>query len=83
MVTFSVKDTGIGIAPENLNRIFEEFGQIDNPLQSRVKGTGLGLPLTKKLAQLLGGSVYVQSEPGMGSTFLVDIPRMLAARWTT
>jgi signal transduction histidine kinase/ActR/RegA family two-component response regulator len=76
MVTFWVKDTGIGIAPENLNRIFEEFGQIENPLQTRVKGTGLGLPLTKKLAQLLGGSVSVQSEPGLGSTFSVDIPRV-------
>jgi signal transduction histidine kinase len=76
VVTFSVKDSGIGIAPENLNRVFEEYGQIDNPLQNRVKGTGLGLPLTRKLAQLLGGSVSVQSETGVGSTFSVAIPRM-------
>jgi signal transduction histidine kinase/CheY-like chemotaxis protein len=76
VVTFSVKDSGIGIAPENLNRVFDEYGQIDNPLQNRVKGTGLGLPLTRKLAQLLGGSVSVQSETGVGSTFSVAIPRM-------
>ena len=76
VVTFSVKDSGIGIAPENLDRVFEEYGQIDNPLQNRVKGTGLGLPLTRKLAQLLGGSVSVQSETGVGSTFSVAIPRM-------
>jgi signal transduction histidine kinase len=76
MVTFAVKDSGIGIAPENLNRIFEEFGQIDNPIQNRVKGTGLGLPLTRKLAHLLGGSVSVHSQPGVGSTFVVDIPGM-------
>jgi signal transduction histidine kinase len=75
MVTFSVKDSGIGIAPENLVRVFEEYGQIDNPLQSRVKGTGLGLPLTRKLAQLLGGDVSVESELGMGSTFSVEIPQ--------
>jgi signal transduction histidine kinase/CheY-like chemotaxis protein len=76
VVTFSVKDSGIGIAPENLNRVFEEYGQIDNPLQNRVKGTGLGLPLTRKLAQLLGGSVSVQSETGVGSTFSVAIPSL-------
>ncbi|HEX3450771.1 MAG TPA: ATP-binding protein [Isosphaeraceae bacterium] len=76
VVTFSVKDSGIGIAPENLNRVFEEYGQIDNPLQNRVKGTGLGLPLTRKLAQLLGGSVSVQSDTGVGSTFSVAIPRV-------
>jgi signal transduction histidine kinase/CheY-like chemotaxis protein len=76
MITFSVKDTGIGIAPENLNRVFEEYGQIDNPLQNRVKGTGLGLPLTRKLAELLDGSVRVQSEIGVGSTFSVEIPTM-------
>jgi signal transduction histidine kinase len=74
MITFSVKDTGIGIAPENLNRVFEEYGQIDNPLQNRVKGTGLGLPLTRKLAELLDGSVRVQSDIGVGSTFSVEIP---------
>jgi signal transduction histidine kinase/CheY-like chemotaxis protein len=76
VVTFSVKDSGIGIAPENLNRVFEEYRQIDSPMQNRVKGTGLGLPLTRKLAQLLGGSVAVESEVGVGSTFSADIPTL-------
>ena len=76
MVIFSVKDTGIGIAADDLDRIFEEFGQIENPLQKRVKGIGLGLPLTRKLAQLLGGNVSVESEPGVGSTFFAVIPRV-------
>lgn len=74
-VTFSVTDTGIGIAPENRERIFEEFAQIDSPLQRRVKGTGLGLPLCKRLAELLGGYVEVSSQPRAGSKFTATIPR--------
>jgi len=73
-VIFSVHDTGIGIAPEDQETIFQEFTQLENPLQKRVKGTGLGLPLCKKLAQLLGGSVSVQSTLGVGSTFSTVIP---------
>ncbi|HWC97527.1 MAG TPA: ATP-binding protein [Candidatus Sulfopaludibacter sp.] len=73
-VIFSVSDTGIGIAPENLERIFQEFAQIDSPSQRRTKGTGLGLPLARKLAELLGGSVRVDSVPGQGSTFYASIP---------
>ena len=73
-VVFAVADTGIGIAPEDQEIIFEEFTQIAHPLQQRVKGTGLGLPLCKKLAQLLGGSVAVRSAPGVGSTFSTTIP---------
>jgi signal transduction histidine kinase/DNA-binding response OmpR family regulator len=73
-VAFSVADTGIGIAPEDQGRIFEEFSQLDNPIQKQVKGTGLGLPLCRKLAQLLGGSVEVSSQVGIGSTFVATIP---------
>ena len=73
-VIFSVADTGIGIAREDQGRIFDEFTQIDSPLQRKVKGTGLGLPLARKLANLLGGEVWLQSEPGTGSTFYVSIP---------
>jgi signal transduction histidine kinase/CheY-like chemotaxis protein len=73
-VVFAVTDTGIGIAPEDQEIIFEEFTQIAHPLQQRVKGTGLGLPLCKKLAELLGGSVAVRSAPGVGSTFSATIP---------
>ena len=74
MIVFSVADTGIGIAAENQERIFEEFTQIDHPLQEKQKGTGLGLPLTRKLASLLGGRVRVESELGVGSTFYAEIP---------
>jgi signal transduction histidine kinase len=76
-VTFSVADTGIGIAPEHLRTLFEDFAQVRSPLQQRLRGTGLGLSLSKKLAELLGGSVDVQSEPGQGSVFTVTIPVQL------
>ena len=56
-MTIAVADTGIGIKPEDHSRIFEEFSQLDSPIQRRVKGTGLGLPLCRKLAFLLGGEV--------------------------
>jgi signal transduction histidine kinase len=74
VIRFCVADTGIGVAPEDQERIFEEFTQIENPLQTRQKGTGLGLPLTRKLATLLGGAVGVKSVLGAGSTFWADIP---------
>jgi CheY-like chemotaxis protein len=73
-VALSVCDTGIGIAPEDVDSIFQDFVQIDHPIQRRVKGTGLGLPLSKKLAVFLGGSVEVESTPGEGSTFTLRIP---------
>ena len=73
-VRFTVADTGIGIAAEDLEAVFEEFRQIDNPLQRQQRGTGLGLPLTRKLATLLGGRVGVQSQPNVGSTFFAEIP---------
>jgi signal transduction histidine kinase len=73
-MAFFVSDTGIGIPPEDQERIFEEFTQIENPLQKRIKGTGLGLPLCRRLAALLGGRVELKSEPGIGSTFVAVIP---------
>jgi signal transduction histidine kinase/CheY-like chemotaxis protein len=73
-IMFCVADTGLGIAPEDQELIFEEFTQVDNPRQGLQKGTGLGLPLTRKLATLLGGRVGVRSSPGVGSTFWAEIP---------
>ncbi|GLS22995.1 sensor histidine kinase [Labrys miyagiensis] len=73
-VLFAVQDTGLGIATEHHLTIFQEFSQLDNPLQGRIKGTGLGLPLSKKFADLLGGEVYVESALGEGSTFFLALP---------
>ena len=73
-IVFTVEDTGIGIAVADQQRIFDEFSQIDHPLQRRIKGTGLGLPLSKRLAELLGGRIWVESQLAIGSTFHVELP---------
>lgn len=73
-VRFAVSDTGIGIPQEMHDKLFEDFIQIDSPLQKRLRGTGLGLSLCKRYAALLGGRVGVESQPGLGSTFYVEIP---------
>jgi signal transduction histidine kinase/CheY-like chemotaxis protein len=73
-VQFTVEDTGIGIPPEHHEDIFREFSQVENPLQEKHRGTGLGLPLCRNLTMLLGGTIWLESEPGRGSTFFVRIP---------
>jgi CheY-like chemotaxis protein len=78
IVEFTVADTGIGIAPADQETIFREFTQIENPLQQKSKGTGLGLPLTARLVDLLGGKLTLESEVGKGSTFRAAIPRVHA-----
>ena len=80
-VTFCVRDTGIGIAAEDIELIFQEFGQVAHRLQGRVKGTGLGLPLSRKLAELMGGTIAVESTPGEGSAFMVTLPRCYQSPW--
>lgn len=71
---FRVRDTGIGISPDNQKKLFREFVQIDSALQRKTKGTGLGLALSKRMANLLAGDILVQSEVGKGSQFTVIVP---------
>ncbi len=78
MIDFFVADTGIGIAREDREKIFEEFVQIESELQAKGEGTGLGLPLSKRLTELLGGTISVESEVGSGSTFQVRLPVRLS-----
>ena len=73
-IQFSVIDTGIGIAPEDLGRLFQPFVQLDSALNRQYDGTGLGLTLVQKLTDLHGGSVEVESEPGKGSRFTIYLP---------
>jgi signal transduction histidine kinase len=78
-VEFAVSDTGIGIAREHLPSLFSDFVQIDTRIQKRLRGTGLGLSLAKKFAELLGGTIGVTSEQGRGSRFFVAIPTQYKA----
>ena len=78
VVRFTVWDTGIGIAPENARKLFHAFTQIDSGLTRAQEGTGLGLALVAKLAELHGGSVALESGPGQGSRFIVTLPQIAA-----
>jgi PAS domain S-box-containing protein len=73
-VEVSIKDTGIGIAPEHHQSIFEKFGQVGDVLKDRPKGTGLGLPICKKFIENYGGKIWVESELGQGSIFIFTLP---------
>ncbi|MFA6457446.1 MAG: response regulator, partial [Bacteroidota bacterium] len=74
MIKIAVIDSGIGIEPHNLGKIFEEFSQVDSSHSRKYQGTGLGLPIARRLAQLLGGDLTVDSTVGKGSTFTLTIP---------
>jgi signal transduction histidine kinase len=73
-ITFAVRDTGPGIAPEHQQRIFESFSQVDASINRKYGGTGLGLAISKTLAQQMGGSLWVESEVGHGATFCFTLP---------
>ncbi len=80
---FEVEDTGIGIAPEDLPRLFVEFQQLDDSFSKKHQGTGLGLALTRRLVEAQGGSVGVRSAPGVGSVFHLVLPRVHSAQSST
>src|SRR6185503_631754 len=73
LIQFSVIDNGMGIAPEDLQRLFQPFVQVDSGLNRQQEGTGLGLALVQKLTDLHGGSVEVESEVGKGSRFTINL----------
>jgi signal transduction histidine kinase len=74
VVTIAISDTGIGIAPEDQAAVFEEFRQVGLDDARKHEGTGLGLTLAKKLVELHGGRIWVQSQVGQGSTFTFSLP---------
>jgi signal transduction histidine kinase len=73
-VVYRVEDTGIGIPEEMHQQVFDEFRQVDGSTTRRYGGSGLGLSLARRLAQVLGGDIFVDSVPGEGSTFRVELP---------
>jgi len=77
LITFSVWDTGIGIAAEDISKLFQPFVQLDSKLSRQYQGAGLGLALVYRLTELHGGSVMVESEPNMGSRFTITLPHSL------
>ncbi|BAY26448.1 hypothetical protein NIES2100_62640 [Calothrix sp. NIES-2100] len=74
LLIISVTDTGIGIAPENIDKLFQPFVQLDSGLNRRYEGSGLGLVLVKRIVEQHGGNVWIQSEVGKGSCFTIEIP---------
>jgi CheY-like chemotaxis protein len=73
-IVFDVSDTGIGMSPEQVGKLFQAFTQVDDSSTRRYEGTGLGLAISRQLCRMMGGDVTVVSEPGEGSTFTVRLP---------
>jgi len=76
-ITLAVADTGIGMTPEQMRRLFQEFSQASSTTASKYGGTGLGLAISRRFCQMMGGDITVESEPGRGSTFTIRLPRIV------
>ena len=72
--TIAVADTGIGMTPEQMSKLFQEFSQASSGTAAKYGGTGLGLAISRRFCQMMGGDITVQSEPGRGSTFTIRLP---------
>jgi signal transduction histidine kinase len=78
-ITLAVADTGIGMTPEQMGKLFQEFSQASSSTASKYGGTGLGLAISRRFCQMMGGDITVASEPGRGSTFTIRLPRIVNA----
>jgi signal transduction histidine kinase len=78
-ITVAVADTGIGMTPEQMAKLFQEFSQASSATASKYGGTGLGLAISKRFCQMMGGDITVESKPGRGSTFTIRLPRIVEA----
>ena len=78
-ITIAVTDTGIGMTPEQMGKLFQEFSQASSTTASKYGGTGLGLAISRQFCRMMGGDITVESEPGRGSTFTIRLPRILDA----
>jgi GAF domain-containing protein len=79
-ITLAVTDTGIGMTPEQMTKLFQEFSQASSATASKYGGTGLGLAISKRFCQMMGGDITVESQPGCGSTFTIRLPRIVEAQ---
>jgi signal transduction histidine kinase len=82
-ITLAVTDTGIGMTPEQMGKLFQEFSQASSSTASKYGGTGLGLVISRRFCQMMGGDIAVESEPGRGSTFTIRLPRIVEAPRST
>ena len=78
-ITLAVTDTGIGMTPAQMGKLFQEFSQASSATASKYGGTGLGLVISRRFCQMMGGDITVESEPGRGSTFTIRLPRIVEA----
>ena len=76
-ITLAVTDTGIGMTPDQMGKLFQEFSQASSATASKYGGTGLGLVISRRFCQMMGGDITVESEPGRGSTFTIRVPRIV------